>query len=328
MRIHKRTRDRFYTVLGNEILRDNRLSFLARGLLAYLLSFTGEISGADIKTLAANNPEGQQAIARAFRELVEYGYVKRARVKGADNFIRHVVEVFDTPSLENASAGRSSGNPEVKKTKKNNPNPPTPRVEDAPGVEADAPGEGEGKISADDNHGQPAAPVEDEHQGDDDGPDDDGPKGKPADAAGDVLPLLGRIRQASGDRLAVPAGDAGKVLPLVRQWRDRGASDAVIVAAVTADLPSSIRSVTGFVLARLRDRLPAPVAVEAPAMPAAPLATCDGCERAFRGSDRLCGGCKSAAAKVNPVSDDKGSDPALSGAALARRLMAERRHAA
>jgi hypothetical protein len=65
-----------FTILPNAALQCRSLSLLARGLLAYLLSLpSGTRRGRDIKTLAAESPEGQAAISRAQRELITYGYM-------------------------------------------------------------------------------------------------------------------------------------------------------------------------------------------------------------------------------------------------------------
>lgn len=76
MRVHRTKHTTGFTVLPNFCLRDRRLSFAARGLLSSLLSHPESIRQ-DIKTLAAGNPEGQEAIARAMRELITYGYPNR-----------------------------------------------------------------------------------------------------------------------------------------------------------------------------------------------------------------------------------------------------------
>ncbi|MFF3441996.1 hypothetical protein [Streptosporangium sp. NPDC002721] len=96
MRIHRTKHTTNFTVLPNSSLRDRRLSFAARGLLSYLLSLPESIRQ-DIKTLAAGNPEGQEAIARAMRELITHGYLTRERVRNASGRISTVVDVYDTP---------------------------------------------------------------------------------------------------------------------------------------------------------------------------------------------------------------------------------------
>ncbi|MGW0043497.1 replication protein [Rhodococcus sp. NPDC003348] len=101
-----------FTILSNEVLNDNRLSYRARGVLMWLLS-----KPADWRTrsesIAAQSPrEGRDAIRTAMRELEEFGYLVRERVQ--DELGRwHIVQtVFEEPALpapgpENPGAGRS-----------------------------------------------------------------------------------------------------------------------------------------------------------------------------------------------------------------------------
>lgn len=69
---HKRQ----YTVIANASLRDERLSFRATGILAYVLSLPDgtEISGT---RLAAVKSEGRDAVFTALKELEEARYLKR-----------------------------------------------------------------------------------------------------------------------------------------------------------------------------------------------------------------------------------------------------------
>lgn len=69
---------RNFTVVGNDVVRDGRLSFRATGVLVYLLSLpeSTEISGlriVDAKT------EGRDAVYVAMKELEEAGYLVRER---------------------------------------------------------------------------------------------------------------------------------------------------------------------------------------------------------------------------------------------------------
>ena len=50
--------------MGNEVLRDSRLSFCARGILAYLLS-QPDGKRDDIRTLSGRAPEGRERVASA-----------------------------------------------------------------------------------------------------------------------------------------------------------------------------------------------------------------------------------------------------------------------
>jgi len=67
-----------YTMIPNEWLRDNRLTYSARGLLADLMSNKPGWT-VTLESLAKNGPHGLSAIRRMVGELETVGYLKRAR---------------------------------------------------------------------------------------------------------------------------------------------------------------------------------------------------------------------------------------------------------
>jgi hypothetical protein len=75
MIIHGPRPDRDFTVIPNRIIRDDALSYRARGLLVYLLSQSPdwEVSSG---RLAIESGEGRDAIRTALRELVNVGYLE------------------------------------------------------------------------------------------------------------------------------------------------------------------------------------------------------------------------------------------------------------
>lgn len=90
-----------FTILSNEVLNDDRLSFRARGVLMWLLS-----KPADWRTrseaIAAQSPrEGREAIRTAMRELEEYGYLVREKVRDSSTGqISTIQTVFEEPATE------------------------------------------------------------------------------------------------------------------------------------------------------------------------------------------------------------------------------------
>lgn len=89
--------DTGWTVLGNDVLRDARLSYRARGVLASILSRPDNWrTTAD--ALSREGREGREAIRTALLELVEFGYMARSKERTPDGRIRTVTVVFDTPT--------------------------------------------------------------------------------------------------------------------------------------------------------------------------------------------------------------------------------------
>lgn len=73
-------RSKNFTVIANQPIRDVRLSFRARGILVYLLSFTHDarISG---RSLTAVTNETLRAILAALDELETAGYLTREKTQ-------------------------------------------------------------------------------------------------------------------------------------------------------------------------------------------------------------------------------------------------------
>jgi hypothetical protein len=74
-------KDRGFVIIDNALAQNSRLSFGARGLAEYLLSLPPGTK-VDIRTLAANNPEGRAAIAGYMNELETERYLVRTRAQG------------------------------------------------------------------------------------------------------------------------------------------------------------------------------------------------------------------------------------------------------
>lgn len=85
-----------FTVLGNDLLRDSRLSFRARGLLAYVLSMPDNYRVSS-HTLARAALEGRHAVLTALEELRAYGYATTVTRRSDDGRITTVTVVYDTP---------------------------------------------------------------------------------------------------------------------------------------------------------------------------------------------------------------------------------------
>lgn len=63
-----------FTQIANSALRDRRLSFKARGLLALVLSNAGEWNATRAWLVAQSDLDGRAAIQSALNELTELGY--------------------------------------------------------------------------------------------------------------------------------------------------------------------------------------------------------------------------------------------------------------
>lgn len=94
--------------ISRQALTDTELSFKARGVLAWLLSWPdGAEVSASRETIAAHGTEGKEAIRTALQELTAAGYIVRRTTRKADGRMATETWVFDTrhaPEPDNRSA--------------------------------------------------------------------------------------------------------------------------------------------------------------------------------------------------------------------------------
>lgn len=115
MRIHRSHPDENFTILPNATLRDQRLSYTARGVLIELLSHSdGWETNADAlwrlaqRERGGKTGEGRRAIRAAFSELEECGYMVRQRVQKEKGRFVTEIDLYDTPDHRSAVTGMSA----------------------------------------------------------------------------------------------------------------------------------------------------------------------------------------------------------------------------
>lgn len=88
-----------FVQIRNEVARDSRLSYKARGILIEILSRPDNWeTSAD--ALAASGPDGRTAVLSGLRELREAGYLETTRQRLEDGTFNTVSTVYDTPRPE------------------------------------------------------------------------------------------------------------------------------------------------------------------------------------------------------------------------------------
>lgn len=283
MRIHRSARERYFTTLGNEVLRDSRLSFCARGILAYLLS-QPDGKRDDIRTLTERTPEGRERVASAMRELEKLGYLTRKKKRTPEGHIYTEVEVFDSPSGPLSQVTPDAGFP-------------------APGGSAASP-DGDHPVKERREETTRPAPstegAEDNRAGDCD---------EETKASAELLARVVRTEP----RLSLGQIDVLRLAPLVTEWRRRGASELHVVGSLTSGLPrAGVHHPARFIETRLVAKMP----VERCAAAVRP--ECDGCGAPVPASG-LCRPCR----EVQPVRvrTETGDHVLARGVAMARAAL-------
>ena len=88
-----------YTVVNNHILRDNTLSWRARGLFVYILSkpTTWKVYTKDLINQAT---EGRDAMRKAMAELIKAGYIEKHQINQNGTFGNVIYKVYQIPLTE------------------------------------------------------------------------------------------------------------------------------------------------------------------------------------------------------------------------------------
>lgn len=113
--------DTNFTQIPNSWLRDSRLSFKSRGLLALLLSHSQGWS-LSIASLVTENLEGKDSIRSAIQELEQYGYLERTQLNEGGRFGESVWTTKDPVAGLPMAGFPPADNPPLKNTKDKNTN--------------------------------------------------------------------------------------------------------------------------------------------------------------------------------------------------------------
>jgi hypothetical protein len=132
-----------YAQISNAVLEDERLSFKAKGLLAYLLSRCDEWKIYQSQ-LASIGPDGESAVRSGIEELIDVGFLKRKKRRADDGtFAGWTYIVYEQPTgAKNTETGFSDvGSSEVGESQSTNTDEqqnentsPRAREDDPPGV--------------------------------------------------------------------------------------------------------------------------------------------------------------------------------------------------
>lgn len=98
MAIIRTKRTKNFTVLNNDLIRDSRLSFKARGLLQYMLSMPDDWKFYVSELAKHSSKEGESAIRSGIEELEKLGYMRRIQNRDKSGKFGAVDwEVLDEP---------------------------------------------------------------------------------------------------------------------------------------------------------------------------------------------------------------------------------------
>lgn len=86
-----------FTQVRNDVARDHRLSYKARGLLVTMLSYP-DYWRFRTEDLVKGSPDGRHAVSSGLKELEEVGYLKRRKTRLPDGTFSSRLIVFDTPN--------------------------------------------------------------------------------------------------------------------------------------------------------------------------------------------------------------------------------------
>lgn len=97
-----------YTVMSNDHLRNNNLSWKAKGILSYILSLPDDWKLYQ-KELKSHSTDGKTSTRSGFDELVTHGYITKHRERKEDGtFGEMIYTVRETPSIKT-----ECGKPEI-----------------------------------------------------------------------------------------------------------------------------------------------------------------------------------------------------------------------
>ena len=124
MAIIRSRREKNYTVLLNDGLRDQRLSFKARGLMAYMLSMPDDWKFYTRELVKHSDKDGRDSVRVGLKELEDCGYLKRQKKRSeSGQFDSQDLLLVDTPTFSPGTDYPAPGKPATE-----NPAPANPTL--------------------------------------------------------------------------------------------------------------------------------------------------------------------------------------------------------
>jgi hypothetical protein len=114
-----------FTVVGNHLAQNRRLSLVAIGIAVYIQSLPDGVP-VGIRELTARFHEGEVAIARALRELEAEGYLKRERLRLTDGRMVTRTTYFERPGATPAAVRKAAPQSEPRPKAASRPEPTAP----------------------------------------------------------------------------------------------------------------------------------------------------------------------------------------------------------
>ncbi|MFI2909487.1 hypothetical protein ACG2OD_14725 [Streptomyces sp. PDY-4] len=267
MRVQRTRHTRAYVQVPNEIAQNKALSLEAIGLAVYLLSLP-DANRATVERITSLYPNGRRAVANAMNELIEHGYVKRAKVQDPQTgrWVT-ITSVSDLPTDRFPTVGVPTGQ--------------------AVGGSPQGEEKTEAKKNTTPNQTPEPEQQQEEPQRAPEGPETGG-EGQRAFLS-KIDREMGREARRIMSRLSLHASlpmtdrEIERLAPKVLPWVKDGFSSEEILQTLTAALPEQIGSVPGLISHRLRTFQPVKLTPAAPQAAPKPAqrAYCDVCEATF-----------------------------------------------
>ncbi|EMK2594077.1 DnaD domain protein [Bacillus cereus] len=131
MAIFRVRKDNNYSVINNTGLKDNRLSWKAKGILAYALTLP-DAWEFHINELSQHAKDGKDSLRSGLSELKKYGYLKRYAVRDeqTQKIVSWATEIHETPVKDTVDElGGNEGNPDTEEPLMENPEMGNPHLE-------------------------------------------------------------------------------------------------------------------------------------------------------------------------------------------------------
>lgn len=110
-----------FTVINNDCLKDDRLSWKAKGIICYIMSLPDDWK-LSIKDLQNRATDGRDSLYSGFKELEKYGYCKKVMMRKSDGTIEgYSYEISDTAIFEPFTDKPFTEKPETDKPDTENP---------------------------------------------------------------------------------------------------------------------------------------------------------------------------------------------------------------